>query len=431
MYTHPFSKNSLKNATRAGDAGRYSIDLETELDELVSDIAQSIRDDTLNFSHKQIPVKDGRHLFQMENYKTVLSLRAAAASISKANHIRPRSRDKIVQGTLEALFDSTPSYVIRCDFSSFYENIDVGQVVEEIYTNTRTHPYIRKVLDGLKSNGIFNPDTPGIPRGLGLSAVLSEIRLKPFDEEIQKLPGVYRYFRFADDFVLFSLDNPEALTKQIKDLCGSDLKLNTRKTKTIEIVTSPDSDKKPCKTPPVQMDFLGYRFLISQGVRNRSSRGIRVTLSDNKIAKRKTRVLLTLKDFAKSGDVDLLTNRLRLLTSNMSIRRSGHSHGSNKTRVRTGIFYNYRACGSYNYSKGRPLLDTKKTVPELGQLDGFLYSLLWRPNSEFFNAIQSGLNADQKDQLRKLAFKKGFHNKMTIRLTRDQAAKARRVWRHA
>ncbi|MBL6426699.1 MAG: RNA-directed DNA polymerase [Maritimibacter sp.] len=431
MYSHPFSKNSLKNATRAGDSQRYDVDLETDFDTIIEEAAQKIVDDSLDFGHKRISVQGGRQLFLLDDYITVLSLRAAAAAVAKLNRIRPTSRDSIVQGTLEALFDATPSHVIRCDFSSFYENIDVGQVIEDIYADTRTHPYLRRILDGLEKNNILESATPGIPRGLGLSATLSELRLKEFDESIRKLPNVYRYFRFADDFVVFTIGDPDSTIKHIQGLCGEDLKLNKQKTRVHPIPTLKDTDKSPCAELPTKIDFLGYKFLVSQGIRGQNSRAVRVTISDSKIKKRKTRTILALKDFVKSGDGELLLMRLRLLSSNMSIRRSGQTSGSRKSRVQTGIFYNYRACGNYGCLRGRPILHSDQAVPELNQLDGFLHSLLWRPNSEFFHDIQTKLTAGQKDRLRKLSFKQGFHKKMTIRLSRREASMARKVWRHA
>ena len=431
MYAHPFSKNALKNATRAGDSRRFNVNLELNLESLIDEVSQQIIENTLSFSHQKITTKGGRHLYLLDDYKTVLALRAAAASLSKSNRVRPGSRDKIIQGTLEALFDATPSHVIRCDFSSFYENIDVGQVIDNVYTDTRTHPFLKNIFDALNQSGILVPDTPGIPRGLGLSATLSELRLKGFDDSVRKVPGVYRYFRFADDFVVFTIGNPDEALERIQELCGDDLILNKQKTKHHQIATLKDSDQRPCKEPPVAVDFLGYKFLVSLGVRSQNSRTVRVTISDKKIAKRKTRTILALKEFEKTGDGELLLTRLRLLTSNMSIRRSGQSVGSRNSRVRTGIFFNYRACGTYICSGGRPLLDLEQTIPELSQLDGFLHSLLWRPNSQFFKAIKKSLSADQQDGLRKISFKQGFHKKMTIRLSRTEAAAARKVWRHA
>ncbi|MEW4457301.1 antiviral reverse transcriptase Drt3a [Roseibium algicola] len=431
MYSHPFSKNSLRNATRAGDSGRFNVNLEVDLENIIDEISEQIIENNLSFAHQRVSTKGGRNLYLLNEYKTVLALRAAAVSVAKSNRIRPASRDKIIQGTLEALFDATPSYVIRCDFSSFYENINVGQVIDKIYTDTRTHPFLKNIFDGLKQNGILIPDTPGIPRGLGLSATLSELRLKTFDDAIRKLPGVYRYFRFADDFVVFTIGDPIDALRQIQGLCGDDLKLNKQKTKPYRISALKDSDQKPCAEPAVEIDFLGYKFLVSQGVRGQNSRTVRVTISDKKIAKRKTRTILALKEFKKSGHGELLLTRLQLVTSNMSIRRSGQSVGLRNSRVQTGIFFNYRACGTYICSGGRPVLDLRQSVPELSQLDGFLQSLLWRPNSSFFNAIQTKLTANQKDRLRKFSFKQGFHKKMTIRLTRAEAADARKVWRHA
>lgn len=43
----------------------------------------------------------------------------------------------------------------------------------------------------------------GLPRGLGISAVLSELRMKYFDLSLRRVEGVYYYARFVDDIIVF------------------------------------------------------------------------------------------------------------------------------------------------------------------------------------------------------------------------------------
>ncbi|MGH0004181.1 antiviral reverse transcriptase Drt3a [Pseudovibrio ascidiaceicola] len=431
MYSNPFSTNVLKSVVRAGDAGRYQIDLDTNFDEVVGNARETILSSTLDLQHQKIDIKNGRTLHLLEDYNAVLALRATARAIALAYKIRPRGRDNIVRGVLESLFDSTPSSVLRCDFSSFYENIEVGSIVDEILTNTKTHPHVREVLRKLQEAAILDSKTAGIPRGLGLSATLAELRMKQFDDAVRRLPNVYRYYRFADDFVIFSLKDTGSIVDDIKKIAGQDLKINLGKTIQHELFSNPDTEKKPCPTQPVEMDFLGYKFVVSTGIKTRKSRDIRVTLSNSKIGKRKSRIILALKDFKANKNQDLLMNRIQLLTSNMSIRRSGHSLGPRATRVKTGIFYNYRACGTYRYSGSRPVKLPDRGIPELKALDGFLFSLLWRPNSQFNAEILRHLSEENKGRLRKLSFHRGFEKRMTVRFTRVAAADARRIWRHA
>lgn len=50
----------------------------------------------------------------------------------------------------------------------------------------------------------------GLPRGLGISAVLSELYMKYFDLSIRRVGGVYYYARFVDDIIVFCSDQHSA-----------------------------------------------------------------------------------------------------------------------------------------------------------------------------------------------------------------------------
>ncbi len=415
---------------RAGDAGRYGVNIEDDLIEIATEAHEAVINNSLNLDHRKIVTNKGREIYLLEDYKTLLALRAAAKAISKQLKIKVTSRDKIVRGVLEGLFDATPNNIIRCDFSGFYESIDSGPVITELLNNTRTHPHVKSVLNQILKEELLQPSKLGIPRGLGLSAVIAEMRLKKFDNDVRLLPGVYRYFRFSDDFIVFTINDSSSTQSQIIELIGADLSLNLEKTK-LHTVPTLNASNKTTSASNIQMDFLGYKFIIQSAVKFRNARSIRVTISDKKIAKRKTRIIIALKDFKKSGNADLLLRRIQILTSNMSIRRSGHDLGPRAKRVKTGIYYHYRACGTYESINNRPVRDENLSISELKHLDGFLHSLLWRRGSEFYVPIKNLLSENQKETLKRYSFHKGYEKKMTLRLTRAQAAEARRVWRNA
>lgn len=427
MYASPFSNNTLKSVTRAGDSIRYNVNVMNDIEAIAKSAHDKIIKSSLDFSHQKVTTNTARELYLLNSYETILALRATAKALSSEYRISPLGRDKTVRSVLESLFDSTPGSIVRSDFSSFYENIDVTSVITDVMRSTKTHPHVKNVLSGLQQHGIIKPNNVGIPRGLGLSAVLSEMRLKDFDEKIRCLSGTYRYFRFADDFIIFTIKDPVEVLGSVKEIASQDLQLSERKTDFYRIPALPES----ARNDPIEIDFLGYKFIISRGTKSRSSRKIRVTFSDSKIQKRKTRIILALKDFVKTGNKQLFMQRIQMLTSNMSIRRSGHSFGARSARVNTGIYYNYRACGTYECINNRPIAKPDNDIPELKELDGFLHSLLWRSGSSFSGLIQSKFTTDEKNTLRSYSFSMGYKNKITIRLTRKQAADARRIWRHA
>jgi hypothetical protein len=157
---------------------------------------------------------------------------------------------------------------------------------------------------------------------------------------------------------------------------------------------------------------------------------VQVSISDNKIASRKTRVILSLKSFAKDKNAKLLILRLRYLTSNFELARTGHSHAPNRKRVKTGIYYNYHFCGKYADEKAGPRL-TEHEGFDLKALDGFMSSLLWGANSEFRSKIKATCSPNDLSELRKLSFYAGFKKRMTRRFTRSQVSDIRKAWQNA
>ena len=75
---------------------------------------------------------------------------------------------------LEALFDSSPFHVLRCDIKSFFENVDANTILSEILDSTKTHTHIKTVLRELESSGLLGGTLSGVPHGLGLSSTFAE-----------------------------------------------------------------------------------------------------------------------------------------------------------------------------------------------------------------------------------------------------------------
>lgn len=327
------------------------------------------------------------------------------------------------------MFDSSPFHILRCDIKSFFENVDANSILDEILGSTKTHPHIKIVLEKLVTSGLLGGTLPGVPRGLGLSSTFAELALRKLDLEVPQIDGVYRYFRFADDILVFSTKEVESALTEIKKILSPSFELNS-KTGKFFLASLPDTIEKPCKNPASTFKYLGYLFECENGIRARKSRQIRVRISPDKIAVRKTRVILSLKAFQKDKNALLLLNRIKFLTSNFDIRKTGHTHGSTQTKVKTGIYYNYQKCGRYQHGNLGP--EKISAEPnELKELDGFLASLLWGGNSKFRSEIQASFTQSQLANLKALSFYKGFTKKMTVRFTRSAVSEIRKAWQYA
>lgn len=276
--------------------------------------------------------------------ETDLIMRATYRRLVKQYNIKLPNREVIISGILEAVSEGSPYAVTRCDIRSFYENIDAEPIVNKVISDTRTDASLRAVMEWIyDASGGAVPSNVA-PRGLAISTVLAELTLSDFDKALRKLPGVHRYFRFADDMVIFHLPHYNILAKVNDLLDALGLQINEKTT-----VTHLRSDRPSAAGPNTNayFDFLGYKFTANNSVKSFESREFSVGINEIKLKKRQTRAYLALKSYKKHKNASLLLDRLRYITSNQSIYRTKHSRGKPREKVRTGIFYNYNRCGYY------------------------------------------------------------------------------------
>jgi len=170
-------------------------------------------------------------------------------------------------------------------------------------------------------------------------------------------------------------------------------------------------------------EFLGYKFTVEAECGSKPSRRVRVGISSRKIDRLKTRVILSMKDFAKNHDYALLKDRVAFITSNYQVRRSGASHVAGATHVKSGIYYNYRLCGVYYSQHGRSHYEPSP-AHELKALDGFLRSLLRGGGSAFASLLSPGRRAE----LARYSFFKGYEKRMVVRFGSARVHAVKSVW---
>lgn len=429
MQLSPFSERYLRGCVRAGDSKKFGVDLEADCDALLAQTYSLIDSRAIEFDYRTLPIQKGRQLYLIDNFHGALALRATASALNRQFGVNAGSRDAVVNGVLQTLFDASPFFVLRCDIKSFFENVDAKEIMNEVLNSTKTHTHVKTVLRTLEASGLMGGAVSGVPRGLGLSTTFAELALRKFDREVQEIEGVYRYFRFADDILVFSTNEVMPVLHQIKEILKPNFELNS-KTSNAVLESIAETDSKPCKKPASTFNYLGYSFECDNGIRARKSRRVLVKISEDKIKVRKTRVILSLKAFQKDKNADLLLKRIRFLTSNYEVRKTGHSHSPIRAKAKTGIYFNYHMCGLYEHGQQGPE-KLPATPCELIKLDGFLASLLWGKNSSFKADIQASLSTNQLAELRRFSFCKGFTHKMTVRFNRAAVTEIRKAWLHA
>lgn len=351
------------------------------------------------------------------DYPTNLVLRAVAAYIARRFRIVPVNRDRVVSGVIEGLMDSTPFTIIRRDFTSFYESLNADKLRDRLIYDTSLPRSVRHYL-----NLYFASHCPkgqyGLPRGVGLTAILAEMAMENFDRQVRSIEGVYRYFRYSDDILVFTYANSSMVESKISSLVPEGMRFNPKKSSHVDFTLKDRGTEK-------SFEYLGYRFSTESGVGAKEPRVIDVTIADVKIKRLKSRLILAIKSFKNDYDCNLLVDRLKLLSSNYQVNRHGVSSWVHGNRVRSGIYYNYRKCGSYS-----GITFTEIIPKALAELDDFTHYLLKSPRSEFRADLAKHLTRKHRLQLSSISFRLGFASRRMIRIPYARLAKLKGAWRN-
>ncbi|MEI4488981.1 antiviral reverse transcriptase Drt3a [Frigidibacter sp. MR17.14] len=422
MMQSPYVEDALKQHFRVGDSGKWKIDVEKNIDAIVGSAAMRAASTPPNLViHNKID-KSGKTIYYAGDIETDLILRATYRRLRKQCGIRLPNREDILNGIIEATSEAAPYLVSKCDIKSFYESLDAEPILRQLMIDTRTNPSLKSVLRQIYVAGSIPRNVA--PRGLSLSTVLAEIALRRFDQIIRKTHGVHRYFRYADDMIIFSLPEVEIIhtIKQGLEEIGLELNEKTEKCSVDALLKLKPADLIPVS----KYTYLGYEIAAQGKVTKYASREFDISIAEAKIKKRKTRLFLSLHAFERDGNGKLLVDRLNYLSTNQSIYKTRHTRGAKKQKIRTGIRYNYSRCGHYPSSKsGRIFRDHH--AHELIALDAVLKNALFGSTSEFASKV-AALPSGIKSELTAISFAQGFKQKLMKRYTRTRVAQICKVW---
>ena len=302
----------------------------TVVDSLMDDVSQRVleQDFKINLSQKTGP--KGKPVFCIDAMpETFFVIKQLQRNIHLIYGVKQANRHDLVCQLRDMIDNSFPFELVRTDISSFYESIDRRTLIEKLDRDQLLSPsskkYIKQVLD---SYGVISGTPNGVPRGVGISAYLAEIYLRPVDKAIQEIPGMVLYCRFVDDIVAVFARPP--LGKSLgsyKDLIieiFKENKLTHNGTKTAEYALSNSKIQK--------FEYLGYQFTLEE-------KKLKIAPSAAKIQKYRERMQTAFAAYFKERSVNSrhsfrdLVARIKFLTGNTRLLNS-------KSRAATGIYYN-------------------------------------------------------------------------------------------
>lgn len=337
--------------------------------------------------------RDGLHFFVMKQLQY---------NIYKTFKVVQADRNNIITQVFNLLKDGFPKVVIRTDISKFYESIPQENLFELINNNTLLSPQSRKLLKKIfyefnliKDSSIMEAKK-GIPRGLGISAYLSELYMRRIDEEIKALPDLVYYARYVDDIIAIFTPKTKSCKREyfeeMKKIVNShDLEFNDNlegrkeKTNIIDLILNPLNKS-------YYFDFLGYKIEIN------NNQQIQIELSKSKIEKYINRIKLSIKKYNNDSKTNekiarkMLIDRIKFLTGNYNLNH-------NKRNIKAGIFYSNQMLS----------LNKNLNFKSLNTLDLKMKNCFCA--IEPYNKI--GIDKEKLIYFFKMkfSFKKGFHNK--------------------
>jgi len=250
-------------------------------------------------------------------------------NLNRIYDVKQANRHDIVCQVRDTVNSKFPFEIIRTDISSFYETIDRKKLIKKLDLDQLLSPsskkYIKQILD---SYGEISQNQIGIPRGVGISAYLAELYLRPVDHSIRAIPGTVLYCRFVDDIIAvfarpqIGKDLGSYVDTVIDILKNNGLSHNASKTREFDLST-PGRKK---------FEYLGYRFKLDSGKCD-------ISPSSAKIKKYKMRLKSAFKDYHNHSSFDSrrasrnIVARTKFLTGNTRLSNS-------KSRAVTGIYYN-------------------------------------------------------------------------------------------
>ena len=420
MYDHSYNPSTLTAVLRKGDFRWIPAALRDAFRDTT--ISAAVQSALSTFNAKNPIAKfhlKKKSAYKIRHLEDDLVVRKLACNLKKIAKQDPTGRSSLVINLAHFLEEGVPYRVYRLDIRSFYESFLLPDIKERTQSFRQLSPLSKRHLAALLNHFAAMGGT-GLPRGMAISAVLSDLMMADFDSEIFSDEAVYFYGRYVDDIVIVTnlTEDEHDFLDRIRQKLPQGLQLNTKKTSVNSLPKRPIRQKDPATEPlhKFDVDYLGYRFsifepLVSDKETKPEYRRLRVEIAPVKMRKIKLRIARTLLDFHRTKDGKLLTDRIKYLTSNFNIvdRDTGK-------RILAGIFFGY------------PLLS--KNAKSLTSLDQFLRNAVLSKKGRIFTKSAASLTPSLKRTLLAQRFSAGHTQRRFIHFPATRISEIQECWEH-
>lgn len=357
------------------------------------DVAEQILAKSFTFQIKKV---NEYYLTQPLTHKMVL--RKLNDNIRRIYKDKQGNRNTIVSQVKTLLEETYPMWILKTDIKGFYESIERDYLLKKLQSDSMLSFHSQFLMKQLFSNEPISTCT-GLPKGMNISATLSEIYMRDIDKWLSRTSGVYYYARFVDDIIIFAFDK-DIITNLRHEI---EVKLKTMNMQINQDKTSVFNGDDIKENAP--LEYLGYRF--STSMRKKGKR-VKISIAKKKVNKIKTRIILSFLDHFKNHNFKLLRSRIKFLTSNFKLRETEEGNS-----LKAGIYYNY------------PQVNNCRVFDELNT---FLRKITHSKANSFGANILRTLTTLQRENLSKYSFKYGFQKKVCNSFKPEEIKKIESCW---
>lgn len=358
-------------------------------------VSAKVNSSGFQFPLKTIVTKSGKTAYFFEHEPcSYFASKQVQYNIKKLYKVKQGNRNEIVSQLKMVLGDSFPKIIIRTDIKEFYENISQEKLSKKINEEPLLTLSSKKIIwQILRDYKKLSGSDKGVPRGIGISAYLSELYLKTLDDVIRSHPDILYYARYVDDIVAVFIPNPAHETKDYLDFIRNEVsKLglelhDENKTKSIDL-------KEPVN---VTMEYLGYKFSFG-------NTETKLSLSKNKINRYKERLNFAFniyeknKKYCEKSARKIFVKRLRFLTANTRLL-------NNKRNALVGVFFSNSLANDLSSLAGldKYLIHKisslesdalKRRLSSMSFVDGFTYRRFFKYSENDLKTIVSAWKHD-------------------------------------
>lgn len=362
----------------------------------------------------------GKKVFSFKKHckaEELISLKIAL-NIKTLSKLKFANRIHIVSCLNLLLSEGVPYGVHRLDIRSFYESFEHSFIIQQIDKLKNLCPITKKLVFQLLECHIDLGGT-GLPRGLAVSAVLSEYLMQEFDTNVKNLDEVFFYARYVDDIIIVTSgsENNQEFINKLQCKLPDGLSFHPEKKLQSKISEEVLATKKT-QISLLDFEYLGYSFRVDEPLQKSRKRKedherkVTIDIAPKKIKKIKFKLSRAFWDFTKHKDWSLLEDRVKFLTNNFSIYNS-----VTRRKKMAGIYFTH------------PLISESKSSGLL-ELDRFLKNAILSTQGRLFSKTSRLLNKAQKRKLLSYTFTHGHHKKTIIYFSTKRINEIQKCWKY-